>query len=51
MSVVTGVDLSDGTLPRNPATADAPELLWDVRLLTEDQVGMVGDTVRAVPPD
>ncbi|WP_328675364.1 hypothetical protein [Streptomyces sp. NBC_00343] len=48
LSAVTGVDLPDDTPPRNPAAADAAELLWEVRRLTENQVRQVGDTVRAM---
>ncbi|MEV6541858.1 hypothetical protein [Streptomyces sp. NPDC051665] len=51
LSVVTGVDLPDDTPPRNPAAADAAELLWDIRRLTDNQVRQVGDTARAVARD
>ncbi|WP_405867097.1 hypothetical protein OG407_46435 [Streptomyces sp. NBC_01515] len=51
LSVVTGVGLPDDDPPRNPAAADAAELLWDVRRLTDDQVRQVGDAARAVPRD
>lgn len=48
LSVVTGVDLADGPSPRNPAAADAAELLWEVRRLTGDQVRQVGDAARGM---
>jgi hypothetical protein len=48
LSVLTGVDLPDGTLPRNPTAVDAAELLWHVRRLTDDQVRQVGDTAQAM---
>ncbi|WP_405988525.1 hypothetical protein [Streptomyces sp. NBC_00986] len=48
LSVVTGVGLPGSTPPPNPAAADAAELLWDVRRLTDDQARQVGDTARAM---
>ncbi|WP_405945662.1 hypothetical protein OG588_01425 [Streptomyces prunicolor] len=48
LSVLTGVDLPDVVLPPDPAAADVAELLWDVRRLTVEQVGQVGDTARSM---
>ncbi|WP_406449498.1 hypothetical protein OH768_02420 [Streptomyces sp. NBC_01622] len=49
LSVLTGVDLPDGTQPPAPAAADAAQLLWDVRRLTLDQVQQVDDVARTKP--
>ena len=49
LSVLTGIDLPDGTPPPDPAAADAAQLLWDVRRLTVDQVQKVDDMARTKP--
>ena len=51
LSVLTGIDLPDGIPPRNPAVVDVAELMWEVRRLTVDQVGQVGDAARAMLRD
>ncbi|MFI6405970.1 hypothetical protein [Streptomyces sp. NPDC050548] len=48
LSVLTGIDVPDGTPPQKPASADVAELIWDVRRLTADQVRQVGDAARAM---
>ncbi|WP_051740645.1 hypothetical protein [Streptomyces xylophagus] len=50
LSVLTGVDLPDGTLQANPVAVDVAQLLWDVRRLTVDQMREVSDAARAMPP-
>lgn len=48
LSVLTGIDLPDGTPQSNPAAVDVAELLWDVRRLTSEQVRRVGDMAQAL---
>ncbi|WP_406118492.1 hypothetical protein [Streptomyces sp. NBC_00989] len=50
LSVLTGIDLPDGTPSQRPVATDVAELLWDVRRLTVDQVRQVGDAARVEPP-
>ncbi|MEW2356772.1 helix-turn-helix transcriptional regulator [Spirillospora sp. NPDC029432] len=41
LAAITGIPLPDGSLPEDPAAADAAALLWDVRRLSAEQLWKV----------